>query len=387
MDIVGIVAEYDPFHNGHLYHMNRARQLSGCEKAVCVLSGSFTQRGAPALMEPFSRARAALECGMDAALLLPVHFALREAEAFALGGVSVLERAGATHLAFGCENDDLLLFKDAAMLLEHPDSHFQTVLRSGLDKGLPHPAALFSALTDSLGKQAECLEKPNNTLALCYMRALIRLKSALIPVPVKRGSSHHDRQLNVFPSSSAVRASFFENSLTGLENSLPPCSLQVLMKEAESGRIGRAESMDRVLLYRLQSMKAEELASIQGMSEGLENRILSKVNEASTREELLWLIKTRRYPYARLSRLLTRTLLNITEDETPVLPEYTRLLGFRGIMGDEIKKAAHDIEFVENTAKARSLSWQAEVRSDLMWNTLTGIPGKEIYSRHCICIK
>lgn len=387
MDIVGIVAEYDPFHNGHLYHMNRAKQLSGCEKAMCVLSGSFTQRGAPALMEPFSRARAALECGMDAVLLLPVHFALREAEAFALGGVSVLERAGATHLAFGCENDDLPLLRDAAILLEHPDSRFTSVLRSGLDSGLPHPAALFSALTDRLGKQAECLEKPNNTLAVCYMRALIRLSSALIPVPVKRGGSHHDRQMSLFPSSSSVRTSFFENGLTGLENGLPSCSLQVLRKEAENGRIGRAESMDRVLLYRLRSMKAEELARIQGMSEGLENRILSKVNEASTREELLWLIKTRRYPYARLSRLLARALLNITEDETPSLPEYTRLLGFRGSMGEEIKNAASDIEFVENAAKARSPSWQAEVRADLTWNTLSGIPGKEIYSRHCICIK
>lgn len=387
MDIVGIVAEYDPFHNGHLYHMNMAKQLSGCEKAVCVLSGSFTQRGAPALMQPFSRARAALECGMDAALLLPVHFALREAEIFALGGVSVLERVGVSHLAFGCENDDLSLFKDAAMLLEHPDSRFTSVLRSGLDQGLPHPAALFSALTDSLGKQAKCLESPNNTLAVCYMRALVRLKSPMIPVPVKRGGSHHDRQMSVFPSSTAVRSSLFENGLTGLESGLPPGSLQVLKTEVQNGRVGRSESMDRVLLYRLRSMKAEELAHIQGMSEGLENRILSKVNEASTREELLMLIKTRRYPYARLSRLLTRTLLDITEDETPSLPEYTRLLGFRGSMGEKLKNDARNIEFIENAAKARSLSWQAEVRADLTWNTLSGIPGREIYSRHCICLK
>ena len=209
--IVGIICEYDPFHRGHRRQFDLIRAQLPAARIVCLMSGPFTQRGMPALHAPADRARAALEAGCDLVLELPCAFAVRDAEHFALGGVSALTRLGfVTHLSFGAE-DGLDALMPAAALLDAPTPAFQEALRGALARGASFAAAQGEALGACLGGLGKApWEKPNNILALCYLRALRRLESPLLPLPVRREGDYHAPALEGqrWPSATAVRAAF-----------------------------------------------------------------------------------------------------------------------------------------------------------------------------------
>jgi len=190
-NIVGIICEYDPFHRGHARQFSLIRAQLPDALIVCLMSGCFTQRGMPALFSPAFRAKAALEAGADIVLELPTIAAVRDAENFALGGVGIFNRLGfISQLSFGTENPDLSLLGQIAHLLEHPDAVFQTALQQSLAQGKPFAAALGQADT------AAVVSKPNNILAICYLRALDRLQSSILPLPVKRDGSYHSASLS-----------------------------------------------------------------------------------------------------------------------------------------------------------------------------------------------
>lgn len=386
MNTLGIIAEYDPFHTGHARHIALAKEKSGCRNVLCVMSGSFTQRGSPAIMTPYARAEAAVRCGADAVFLLPVHFALREAENFALGGVYLLKKLGATHIAFGCETDDTDLLYRAASLLEGPDENSRKTLKNALSQGLSYPAAVSEMLEAALPGNKEQLSLPNNILAISYLRADIRLRAGLIPVPVLRKSSHHDDMLTGYPSSSAVRKRFFETGVNELIPYLPAESLKILMREQTAGRICPPGSTDKLLLHTLRLMTKEQLAEIAGISEGLENRILSYVNKAAAAEELLQSVKTKRYPYTRLNRIAANILIGITKASIPTLPEYTRLLACNQNGLGLIPADLADTELIDKPVKASSPSFFWELRADTLWHTLAGIPAANIYQQHAIIL-
>ena len=213
---MGIICEYDPFHRGHRRQFELIRaQLPGA-RIVCLMSGPFTQRGMPALHSPADRARAALEGGCDLVLELPCAFSVRDAEHFALGGVSILTRLGfVTHLSFGAE-DGLDALLPAAALLDAPTPAFQEALRAALVRGASFAAAQGEALAACLpAPRPAPWEKPNNILALCYLRALRRLQSPLLPLPVRREGDYHAPVLEGrrWPSATAVRAAFLGGDL------------------------------------------------------------------------------------------------------------------------------------------------------------------------------
>lgn len=322
MAIVGIICEYNPFHNGHKHQFDLIRALLPGARIVCLMSGCFTQRGTPALHAPLDRARAALRAGADAVFELPCAYAVRDAEHFALGGVEILTRLGfVTHLSFGAE-DDIAPLEAAAALLEAPTPAYTLVLKSALSEGLSLAAAQGRALSACL--PGEVWEKPNNILALCYLRALRRLHSPLIPLPVRRDGDYHADTLGAqsWPSASAVRQAFLAGDFRAANAACP--------EPLPRRPVCLPDALDRVCLYKLRGMSAEALRCLPDCTEGLENRLLACVRQAVSREELLSLLKTRRYAHARLSRLCAHALLDLDAATfAHARPGYVRLLGFR----------------------------------------------------------
>lgn len=332
MRVVGVIAEYNPFHLGHAHHLARARQLANADAVVVVMSSVFTQRGDAALLSPADRARMALAAGADAVFALPAAWAVRDAEHFALGGVSILAGLGCNAISFGTENTDLSALQTAAQLLETPDEAFSAAIRARMDAGLPYPAALAAAMDSAHPGCGALLANPNSTLAVCYLRALMRLKATMEVVPVQRVGGYHDSALgNALPSATALRGAILRGDWARVRSAMPEDAYRILRQAAADGRLHRPEALDSALLYRLRTMSADAYAALPDASEGIENRLAAAAEIARSREELLQAAKTRRYPYARLSRMATHALLGLTDEalRAEPLPQAAWLLGFR----------------------------------------------------------
>ena len=373
MTVCGVIAEYDPFHIGHQRHLRLAREKTGADFIVCVMSGSFTQRGMPALLPPHARADMALRCGADIVLQLPYAFSVREAEYFALGGVSILHALRCVDfLSFGCETENLSLLEQAAALLEAPDEVFRQTLQAGLDAGLSFAAAQGKALERRLGKAAAALNAPNAALALAYLRALRRLNSPIRPVPVLREGDYHASSLAPYPSASAVRGAILRGAWQAVEQAVPPEALPVLRKAALNG-LCPPDAMDTALRLTLLNTSPAGIAAWPGVSEGLEERLLRAGRTACTREEIIQAVKTRRYTYGRISRALCHGLMGLTRGELPASPASARVLGFRESARPllrQMKKSGFSLY----SRPARTASADLDIRADELWRVLAGQP-------------
>ena len=194
MKSVGIISEYNPFHNGHKYHIENAKKLSGAECAVAIMSGNYVQRGDVAVFSKYKRAEIAVRCGIDLVIELPAYFSLKSAEGFARGGVSLLHAMNVDYISFGTETDDLNLLKESAKVLKEEKGDFKTVLKEHLSKGKPFAAARQAAFNSVFKKGSDIIMKPNNILATEYLAALSTLKSDMKPIPVKRAGTDHDSE-------------------------------------------------------------------------------------------------------------------------------------------------------------------------------------------------
>lgn len=326
--IVGIICEYDPFHRGHARQFALIKEQIPGAVIVCLMSGSFTQRGMPALFPPAARAQAALRAGAAIVLELPCAFAVRDAENFAFGAVNILHRMKfVTRLSFGAETADIQALYTAAHILEEEDGAFREAMQAALAEGKPFAAAQSAGLSAAMAlKDAEALiSKPNNILGICYLRALMRLQSGILPMPVQRMGDYHSAELSKasYPSASAVRKAYLAGELAASEAA---CGYSLRDLQAH-----RPDALDSVLLNTLRSLSSGELRKLPDCSEGLENRLYKYAAKATSRAELLELLKTRRYTRARLSRLLTHAMLGMGAEllEKHAQPSYVRLLGFR----------------------------------------------------------
>ena len=330
MQVCGVICEYNPFHKGHALHLEKARALSGADYVVCIMSGSVTQRGTFARHDKWTRARMALENGADLVIELPVRFSGAPAEEFASGGVRLLSSLGVvTHLSFGCEAQALPVLKPAAKLLSEESPAFREALRAHLACGLPYPRARALAAQQLSGTEnlSERIALPNASLAIEYLRAL---PQHITPVPVVReGSGYHDQHIAELSSATAIRAALDRGDLPQALAAVP--SAQLLEHAQLRGDTHEEEALTQALLYRLRTMTAGELAQITGVEEGLEYRFLAAAKTACTRDELILAVKSKRYTYARLSRICQNILLGVTKDfvQKNAAPSYARVLGFR----------------------------------------------------------
>ena len=332
MKILGIVAEYDPFHNGHLYHLTEAVRQVSPDLTFVALSPCVKQRGELSILSPADRARCALEAGADAVFCLPAVWTVRDAEHYALGAVSLLSRLGATHLAFGAETANPVLLRQAAEVLESPGPAFRNVLKDALSSGAGYPAAVSSALSASLPEADGLLDKPNNVLAVCYLRAILRLGLRLEPVIVPRAGGYHAAKVDpASPSASAVRDSLVRGDYASAFGAVPGVTAEILRRRFLERRVPDARIQDALLISRLRSMGEAEYRALPDLSEGMENALREAARKAETRSDLIASLTGKRYPAARISRLCACALLGITREETEnaPLPENALLLGLR----------------------------------------------------------
>lgn len=325
MKIAGIVAEYNPFHAGHAFHIARTREMLGDCAVVAVMSGSFVQRGDCAVFDKWTRAKAALEGGADLVLELPTVWAVSSAEGFARGAVGILEACGVvTHLSFGSEGGEVDGLRRVAACLDSPE--YRAGLRRFLDEGSPFAACRQAAVTELLGEDlASLLSQPNNNLGVEYIRALNALGSAIRPVTVLRAGAAHDGGDHPdYPSASFLRERILSGELPAGEKN--PASL----------KIG-----ERAALARLRAMELEEFAALPDCGEGLANRLYAAVRQGRTLEEIYDLAKTKRYAHARIRRAVLWGALGLRASDRPASAPYIRVLGSNG-RGRAVLKAMKD---------------------------------------------
>lgn len=329
MHICGIIAEYDPLHNGHAWQMAEARRRSGAERLICAISCFFTQRGMPALFSPHCRAEMALVSGADVVLGLPYSFSVCDAERFALGGVSILKRAGADTLSFGIEPGGEAVYLRAATLLEAPTPDFSHLLRQKLDDGLSYPRAQGEALAAVLSCPPITLAQPNTLLAICYARANLRLKAELTLLPVPRVGAYHAKELPDecgMPSATAVRRALLNEQWHAVQKSIPAAAYRILRHAYTENAVHFPQALDPLLRWEIRT--AAPPFRLPDLSEGLENRFC-RASDCLTRDEMIQAIRSKRYPYARVSRLLTHLLMHTDARMLSPIPGYAYILGFR----------------------------------------------------------
>jgi len=328
MKVCGIIAEYDPFHKGHEYHISEAKKKSGADYIICVMSMSFTQRGMPALLCPHDRAEMALRCGADIVLGVPYAFSVCDAEKFALGGVEILRKTGVVDtLSFGVEPEGLPVFSDAANLLESPTKVYQNVLKVGLEKGLTFAKAQGEAISQALCADESIFAMPNTSLAVCYVRACMKTAAAFSFSPVVRNGDYHANELDTshFPSATAVRQAVMNVDFDAVKAAMPKEAYSILLRAMKEGRIQKYAPLDPVLRLKLRN---DDFSHLPDLSEGIENRFNDASNEAN-RNDMVLRIKSKRYTYARINRLLCHLLVGTDAAQIPEHPDYAYLLGFK----------------------------------------------------------
>lgn len=319
-----IIAEYNPFHNGHEYHIKKTRELGATHIAV-IMSGNFVQRGDCACFSSYTRAEAALKCGADLVVQLPLPWALAPAERFACGAVSLADSLGCVDmLSFGSESGNIHQLCKAAKLSE--SDAVRELLHSNLSKGMSYPSAYHSAMEMSSPDMSELFSNPNDTLGLEYIRALNTLKSTITPVCIKRQGDRHD---GTNPEDSFASASFIRKKLQQGEfcKYIPKCCQQNLIDEITSQKAPfDISKLETAMLYKLRSMSPEDIAALPDVSEGLENRIYNAVRNSLNIDQLIAEIKTKRYTHARIRRIMLYALLGIKRGHCEGLPPYIRVL-------------------------------------------------------------
>jgi len=342
MKVCGIIAEYNPFHKGHLYHLQTAKELTGADYTIGVMSGNFMQRGTPALADKHIRTKAALSCGADLVLELPVYYACGSAEYFASGAVSLLDKLGiVTYLCFGSESGDLFPLQNISRILAEEPADFRMQLREHLKSGLSFPGARAAALQDAC-PQAEdvslLLSSPNNILGIEYMKALYKRNSPIQPLTISRkGAAYHDTDLTgQFSSATAIRSALEQGAhMQDLADRLPHQSYTVYADYFTGYSPLYADDFSAILHYKLLSEQQEGYASYLDVSNDLSDRILKNLYLFTSFTGFCDLLKTKELTYSRISRCLLHILLNIKKSDINVYVNeldytpYARILGFQ----------------------------------------------------------
>lgn len=358
MKVVGLIAEYNPFHNGHLYHIQKAKEITGADAVIVVMSGDYVQRGAPAIMPKHIRAEVALEAGVNLVLELPVCFSTGSAEYFATGAVSLLEHLGCVDsICFGSECGDYELLEQIARITTEEPQEYQGILKKFLSDGMSFPLARQRALCEYLKDETlnTIVEEPNNILGIEYIKALKRLGSNMKAYTIKRiVSDYHDDSLNSgYSSASAIRKllAYTSNSihleadgmfdepslsevLTRLENEVPKSCIHFLEEMHYTRYPIYSNDFSAVLGYKLLTETKQSLTRYLDINENLANRIVNHANDFITIDQFCNLLKTKDTTYARISRCLFHILLDIKTSDMADYKDsgycqYARVLGFR----------------------------------------------------------
>jgi predicted nucleotidyltransferase len=342
MKVTGIIAEYNPFHKGHKYHIEQARRKTGADFIIVVMSGDFTQRGTPSIIDKHTRARMALLNGADMVIELPACYACGSAEYFADGAIALLDSLGIVdYVCFGSECGDISMLQPIAEVLATEPDDFKEMLKHELKNGATYPRARTRALTHCLPSFAEnenIIGSPNNILGIEYIRSIIRRQSSLKPVTIQRtGSDYHAYRFddNMFSSSVALRQSIdAQHSLAMIREQVPENVFQLL--EENYGKTFPIFTRDfsPMLKYKLLTEQSSSFTAYIDINDDLSDRIMKHLYSTYDYERLCDLLKSKNLTYARVSRLLCHILLDLKKADMQAYKTngtvfYVRLLGFR----------------------------------------------------------
>ncbi len=334
MKAVGMIVEYNPFHNGHLYHLQETKKQTEADCLIAVMSGSFLQRGEPALVSKWARTKMALLAGVDIVVELPYVFAVQSAEMFANGAIALLDALCCSEICFGSESGEIHPFIEAAKLLREQQREYDTYIQQALKTGVSYPQANADAW-----KQLQIagidLTKPNNILGFSYVKAIMEQNSTIVPRTIQRiASGYHDE---TFSHPSIASATSLRKTLNGsiehLESISPyvPSYTKHILEQYYStcGMFHEWKHYFPLLKYRIMTMEKNELQRIVNVDEGLEHRFKHAIVETETFSQFINAVKTKRYTWARLQRTCTHILTNFTKEQTETMkvPTYIRLLG------------------------------------------------------------
>ena len=317
MDVVGIICEYNPFHNGHIYHLNKVKELFPNSLIILVMSGNFTQRGIPSIINKWDKTEIALKYGVDLVIELPFVFATQGADIFAKGAISILKELDVNYLVFGSESDDIdNLFKLADISLNNP--LYQEKIKSYLNEGINYPTALSKALEDFSNTT---ITTPNDLLGFSYIKEIIRQNANIKPISIKRTNDYHSNELGIISSATSIRNSLILNE--DIKMAVPK-EIVELTRE----KLYIQDDYFKFLKYKIET--TDDLSIYQTVDEGIENRIKKYIRVACNWNELVDMIKTKRYTYNKINRMLIHILCGFTKELANKFKDisYIRILGF-----------------------------------------------------------
>ena len=336
--VLGIIAEYNPFHNGHLYHIKESIEQCGANYVVCVISGNFVQRGNTSIIDKWTKTKMALCNGVDLVLELPTIYSTSSAENFADGAIKILDSLGVVDtISFGMEAKDIATLNNIANVLYQEPKEYVTMLNHELSRGISFPKARENALMmylNDIKRYANVLIGANNILAIEYLKTLKKLKSQLMPIGVKREKVlYHDEMIvDDFASATAIRKMIVNRQFDDIRKVIPRTSYILLAQELKKGHyVLDLSNFQKEILYILRKMTVEEIKELPDVTEGLENAIKNAADSCNNIIDLVNMIKSKRYTQTRIQRILVYALLGINkkmmETSKKIVP-YTRILGY-----------------------------------------------------------
>ena len=334
--ILGIVSEYNPFHNGHLMHLNYSKDLTKADFTIAVMTGNFVQRGDTSLVDKWTKTEMALKAGIDLVIELPTVYATSSAENFADGAIKILDSLGIVdYLSFGSELGELGPIDAVASVLAREPKDFSNLISRQLKSGLSYPKAREIALSQYFGTSplyTEVLQNPNNILGVEYLKAIKRRRSHIKAFTVKRDYSDYNSNTvkKGFASATAIRTMI--KNKKNIQRVVPFETYELLQRQAKAGKLVPDLSVfEKEIIYTLRKMTLQEIAALPDVSEGLENRIKIAVNTYNNLNDVITAIKTKRYTQTRIQRILLHALLGITQKDINASKRtipYIRILGF-----------------------------------------------------------
>ena len=333
MKKVGIICEYNPFHNGHIYHLKKIKELYPDSMIILVMSASFTMRGEISLLNKWDKTSVALKYGVDLVIELPTFYSTNSADTFAEGAIKLLNYLDCDYLVFGSESNDIDNLVELANI-QLNNTNYDNLVKEYMDKGNNYPTSLSKALSDITGKT---INLPNDLLGLSYIKEIIKQNSKIVPISILRTNDYHDNEItDTISSATAIRNSLINN--IDITNTVPRETLDTIINYDIKNKYFE------LLKYKILS-DINNLNNYLDVDEGLDNLIRKNITKVNSFDELVESIKTKRYTYNRLNRMFIHILLNIKKDDVKKLKEinYIRILGFTNIGKKYIKELRKEI--------------------------------------------
>ena len=336
--VLGIIAEYNPFHNGHLYQIEEAKKQTGADYVVAIMSGNFAQRGNTSLVNKWVKTEMALRNGVDLVIELPTVYSISSAENFAEGAIKILDSLKIVDtLCFGTETSDFAALNNIANVLFNEPKEYVSMLNHELGKGVSYPKARESAVMmylNDIKRYANILSGSNNILAIEYLKALKKLKSNMKPFSIERKKVYYNDEkiVDEFASSTAIRKLVTREQYDEIRKVMPTSSYMLLKEEIKRGNyVVDIAKYEKEILYTLRKMTVKEIGELQNVTEGLEFAIKNAANSCNNILDLMDKVKSKRYTQTRIQRILLYALLGITKKDmnnAKKMTPYTRILGF-----------------------------------------------------------